>query len=557
MATVTVSRSGDRLIAVKQVPAAHAPNLEREAETLRRLDHPGAVRFVDLIETPDGGRALQTEFVSSDTWATRPATDPAERAAGVAALAEVVADLHDTGLAHCQINPSHVLHGDDDRPVLCGFRQATEATVENRRDDLVALADLCHDPALEPGPLVGKLSALADEARAGRLDVRELARRLAMVSDKRPAAVEPARAARAGRDRMDGPRTKRSRRRSLVVAAAVLGVSAAVLATGVWNRGRQATSAPMTVLHRAAPPVVPAGTEAGAGDGQTGETAAPGDGQTGEVADDAGSLIAAAADSVPAISENTATGADAAATRGSSPPNPAVAAGGHPTDPAANRASSPADPAAAAGEHPTATAAARTSSLPNAATTAGEHPTATAAARTSSLPNAATAAGEHPTATAAPPSPMIPGMLGPGAAAGPGLAGAAASSAMSSTAGGSLLPPTPIGMDRAPPDGLAGGEPGTVLEHGGRLYGVGAPGDFVETGDWDCDGEPTPAIVRPSTGDVVLFDAWPAPHQSISMPVRWEVENPTGAEAVAQGSCDLLRVYTPAGSRLFDPMADR
>ena len=490
MANVTVSRSGDRLIAVKQVPAAHVRNIEREAETLRRLDHPGVVRFVDLIETPDGGRALHTDFVNSDTWATRPFTDPTERAAGVAALADVVADLHDTGLAHGQIDPSHVLHGDGDRPVLCGFRLATEATVESRRDDLVALADLCHDPALEPGPLVGKLSALADEARAGRLDVRDLARRLAMVADKRPAPGEPT---RAGRDRVDGPRSKRSRRPSLVVVAAVLGASAAVLAAGVWTRGGQATSAPVTVVPGAAPPGVQASTEVG-------ETREPGGG---EATDVAGSPITDDADSAPATAENTPNNADPTTAENTT----------NSADPAATRASPP--------------------------------------------PNTAAATGEHPTATASTPASMIPGMFGPGVTAGPGLAGAAVGGAVNSAAGASLLPPTSSGADRPPPDGLAAHEPGTVLEHGGRLYGVGAPGDFVETGDWDCDGEPTPAIVRPSTGDVVLFDAWPAPNQSIAMPVRWEVHAPTGAEAVAHGSCHLLRVYTSAGSRLFDPMADR
>ena len=125
---------------------------------------------------------------------------------------------------------------------------------------------------------------------------------------------------------------------------------------------------------------------------------------------------------------------------------------------------------------------------------------------------------------------------------------------MDSTVNGSPLPPATGGTDREPPDGLAGHGVGAVLEHGGHLYGVGAPGDFVATGDWDCDGEPTPAIVRPSTGDVVLFNSWPGPRQSIAMPVRWEVDHPTGAEAVAHGSCYLLRVYTSAGSRLLDPM---
>lgn len=266
MAAVTVSRSGDRLIAVKQVPAAHVRDLEREAETLQRLDHPGVVRFVDLVETTDHGRALHTEFVSSDTWSTRPITDPAGRAAAVAAVAAVVGDLHDMGFAHCRIDPSHVLHGDGDRPVLCGFRQAAEATPENRRSDLVAIADLCHDPAMEHGPLAGKLSDLADAARAGRLDVRELARRLAMVPDKRSTASEPGRTAA---DDGTGRGHRARPRRRLLVVAAVLCASVAVAAAGIRSCGQQA-SAPVTITDGAAPltdpTMSPDSTSAEAGD---------------------------------------------------------------------------------------------------------------------------------------------------------------------------------------------------------------------------------------------------------------------------------------------------
>ena len=99
-------------------------------------------------------------------------------------------------------------------------------------------------------------------------------------------------------------------------------------------------------------------------------------------------------------------------------------------------------------------------------------------------------------------------------------------------------------------------EAAAVLEHGGRRYAVGAVGDFVATGDWDCDGEPTASIVRPSTGDVVVFDGWPGPGETISLPVRWKVDSATGAEAVPHGPCDLLRVYTTGGSQLFDPTRD-
>lgn len=451
MAVVTVSRAGDRLIAVKQVAAGRARDLEREAETIKRLDHPGLVRFVGLLETPDGGRALHTEFVSSDTWSTRPLNDPAERAAGLAVLAGVVADLHDLGVAHGQIDATHVLHGDGDRPVLCGLRLAAPVTAENRRDDLVAMADLCHDPALGEGPLAGKMSALADAVRAGRLDARELARRLDLLLDKRSGAPGPARHTR---ERTAGPRRERSRPRALVIVAAVLGASAAVLAAGIWSRS-QGTSAPATIID-------PAGTEA----------AAP------------------------------STGIDATHAN----PSGTVAARTAPAD-ADITSASPAGPAAAAGS-------------------------------TAYL------------------SPMIPGGAAPSSMARPSILTDMPGTAADPDASDPLLPPTLIPAQAQRPEDTASLQPGAVLEHGGSRYRVGTAGDFVATGDWDCDGQPTPAIIRPSTGHVVLFDTWPAAGQSVAMPVRWEVDAPTGAEAVDHGPCDLLRVYTPAGSRLLDPMED-
>ncbi len=422
---MTVSRSADRLIAVKQVPAERAGDIEREAGMLKRLHHPGVVRFVDVVDTPDGGRALHTEFVSSDTWATRPLTDSTERAAGAAALAAVVADLHDLGIAHCQLSPAHVLHGEDDRPVLCGLRLAAEASLSNRHADLVALADLCHDPGLEGGPLIPKLLSLADATRAGRLSARELARRLDLLLAKRSTAAEPIRAVGHG----SGGRLKnRSRHRSLMVAGALLAASAGALAVGIWSRGSQTTSTPATIIDGAEP--------------------------TDETGNQAGSIAAS-----PTLAS----------------PEPGFSA------------------------------------------------------------------------------PMVPGTIGRGFGAAPDRVGGSLDGDPGSVPSGSPLPPTADFDDRGLPENPAGHEAGAVLEYGGHRYGVGAPGDFVQTGDWDCDGQATPVIVRPSTGDVVLFDAWPTPNQSISMPVRWQVEAPTGAEAVSDGSCDLLRVYTTAGSKLFDP----
>ncbi len=476
---MTVSRSADRLIAVKQVPAERAGDIEREAEMLKSLDHPGVVRFVDVVDTPDGGRAMHTEFVSSDTWATRPLTDPAERAAGVAALAAVVADLHDLGIAHCQLGTAHVLHGEGDRPVLCGLRLASEASLSNRHADLVALAYLCHDPSLEGGPLIAKLSSLADATRAGRLSARELARRLDLLLAKRSTVAEPIRTAGGG---SGGRRKNRSRRRSLMVAGTLLAACVAALAVGIWSRGGQAVSTPATITDGTEPAD---GTEPTDGSSsQAGSIDAP---EAAEASDPMGAVTAASGD--------TANSGDTA-------------------------------PAAA---------------------TAASEDTADATANAGDTANAA-AGG-----LAASPAPMVPGILDRGSGTGSDQVGGSVGGDAIAAPSGSPLAPTADSVNLGRPEDPAGQETGAVLEHGGHRYGVGAPGDFVQTGDWDCDGQATPAIVRPSTGHVVLFDIWPAPDQSISMPVRWQVEAPTGAEAVSHGSCDLLRVYTTTGSKLFDP----
>ena len=435
VAAVTVSRSENRLIAVKQVPAERAAEIEREAELLRRLDHPGLVRFINIVETADGGRALHTEFVNSDTWATRPLTDPAERAAGMAALAAVVADLHQLGVAHLQLTPPHVLHGVDDRPVLCGLTLAAEATPEARQTDLAALGELCHDSSLGRGALAGKLASLADAARAGMLSARELARQFDMLAAKKPARSDPVRVTGGGRSA--GLR-RRFRPKSLVTAGAF--AVAVVVAFALGSR-----SGPLTPLSEAPAAMSPEGL-----------------------------IVTADAGPSQGIELSPIDG-----------PNPA-------------------DESAPTGQ---------------AALSDESAPTGQAA-----LSDESKAVGGTDQATALSPIDHT---------------GHAAEANAIDESG------VAVSIHEA----------AAVLEHGGRRYAVGAVGDFVETGDWDCDGQVTAAIVRPSTGGIVLFDAWPEPGKTIGLPVRWSVDSPTGAEAVAHGQCDLLRVYTTTGSRLFNPGA--
>lgn len=421
MAAVTVSRSEGRLIAVKQVPAERAADIQREADLLTRLDHPGLVRFVDIVETPEGGRALHTEFVNSDTWASRPLADPAERAAGMAALAAVVADLHQLGVAHLQLTPPHILHGENDLPVLCGLTSAAEATPENRHTDLAALADLCHDPALGRGALAGKLYSLADAARTGTLSARELARRLDMLATRRPTRAAPVRVAGGG---VLHSLKRRCRPKPLLRAGAVVVAVFAAFVIGA----RSGDPEP--------PPAAPA----------------------------------------PAQDEA---------------PNDSANSGQDPLDEY--------DPVDGTGP----------------------------VVEPELVSERDLIAEADPVA---PPDPITE----PGQIALPDLA----------------LPDPIAERDQI---AVSVREAAAVIEHGGRRYAIGATGDFVEVGDWDCDGQATAAIVRPSTGGVVLFDAWPGPGETISLPERWSVDSPTGADAVTHGQCDLLRVYTTAGSKLFNP----
>lgn len=79
----------------------------------------------------------------------------------------------------------------------------------------------------------------------------------------------------------------------------------------------------------------------------------------------------------------------------------------------------------------------------------------------------------------------------------------------------------------------------------GRRYRVGAPGDVIALGDWDCDGIATAAVLRPSTGSVHVFAAWAAPGQRASAVVLGTVDGATGI--VASTECGPPRVSTTSG----------
>lgn len=64
------------------------------------------------------------------------------------------------------------------------------------------------------------------------------------------------------------------------------------------------------------------------------------------------------------------------------------------------------------------------------------------------------------------------------------------------TTGNRIWPAEPVSVE------------GTVVSVGGRRWAVGSPGDVVVVGDWDCDGAPTPAVLRTVDGGFYVFDHW-------------------------------------------------
>lgn len=86
-----------------------------------------------------------------------------------------------------------------------------------------------------------------------------------------------------------------------------------------------------------------------------------------------------------------------------------------------------------------------------------------------------------------------------------------------------------------------------VIRAGWRRWAVGSAGDVVALGDWNCDGATTPAVLRPETGGVFVFDLWaPSAEPHAARPVRM-VPGAVGLEA---RGCGHAAVHLSDGSVL-------
>lgn len=245
MTGITVTRAGERLLAVKRAAPGEEDRRRREATLLGRLDHPGVVQFVELLEDPE--LELRLDYAGTDTWARTPPTGADAIIEGLAAVTSTVADLHEMGTAHGSLAAAHIIVGPDRRPVLCGLADAAPADAGSRAEDLAALADLIDEVgAAGPADLGPGLARTAAAARDGGLSARQLT---AELNRLRPGGV--------ARVRRLHPRL--SARGTAAVALATVAFGALTLA--VWPSGAApvpveiAVDSPVTSPSVAAPDV--------------------------------------------------------------------------------------------------------------------------------------------------------------------------------------------------------------------------------------------------------------------------------------------------------------
>ena len=112
---------GGREVAIKMFPPEYEEDHERrarflrEAEALRRLDHPGIVSFLDLLEV-DERRFIVMERVRGRSLIEEIAEGPfpPKKVRRIARdLAEVLAAVHAEGIVHRDLKPSNVMLSDD------------------------------------------------------------------------------------------------------------------------------------------------------------------------------------------------------------------------------------------------------------------------------------------------------------------------------------------------------------------------------------------------------------------------------------------------------------
>lgn len=504
MSGVAVSRIGDRVVAVHEADPG-TPDAERllnAAATLGRVSHPCVVELVEVQTEPTV--RLATGFVSTDSWADHP--PPADEAvARFAQLCSVLADLHESGIVHGALESRHVLVCGDGRSVVCGFGDSGPATQESVARDLAALADVADELAsARPGRPIAALESVSRDLRRGRLGARTATLRL---------------------DRMD-QRSAADGTSDVSLRSRLAGVSAP-RRLGLGGRGS---------LRKAS------GLRRGRSANEPDPVTMPDD---------------TAAESRLATARGTAAHMCSAHTAADVADLGRQAAG--------RAAGLRAGPGSGAAENGWRRRLVRVSpalaGLGGLAVLGLAVVTLTGDRDTAAVPSSPSPGTDQETpitadgsgSTADGSGSALPGSIAATApadgAVGVGTAGSAAGTAGADGNAAAAEDPEPGGGAQPQAHETAAGTP--EVEHNGRRYAVGRPGDLVLLGDWSCDGTKTPAVLRPASGEVAVFARWPTAGSALRPDLVEIVQGAIDLAVDEATACDRLRIHTPDGSRLL------
>jgi hypothetical protein len=85
---------------------------------------------------------------------------------------------------------------------------------------------------------------------------------------------------------------------------------------------------------------------------------------------------------------------------------------------------------------------------------------------------------------------------------------------------------------------------GQIITVGDERFEVGQPGDEIVLRDWDCDGQPTPALLRRRTGEVFVFTKWDRSADVVIGPNATVVGAQRLVADAPAGACSGLSVHT-------------
>jgi tRNA A-37 threonylcarbamoyl transferase component Bud32 len=524
---VRTEEADDGLVVVKEARSdGDVARLTREAAMLARCRHPGVVDLLGVEE-----RSLRLRH--SGTALVRLGPFPLDHAAGiVCAVADVVNALHRLGVVHGDLEAAHVLLDDRGRPRLCGFGQASERTDDGAADDVAAIGRL----------LASLLRAGGDLPWANP-----------------PAGVRRSSRQRQARKELDAivaQATRERRDQRLTARQLAKAVHAAVPECSLPS--------PSTPAGPATPWYVelPADIDPTADLGWTTDdltwlaAAAEDDRSADELAADAGPYAGLGAlDQLDEDGTNADWAALAAAPEAVTGPLPVFTA---PPDEPRERARIEHDAPPPPPPGPNVP-------LPDRVATdeqRGRLPLARAAALLVVLAlgmvggvagaRAVRPLGSDPVSAADPTTTTT--TTAPATSPSDQAATTTTATTASSPWPAACTIPQPTGPDvdgDGCPEEIA--LDGRTAQVGSVAVQLGQEGDLVVLGDWDCDGVATPALLRPSTGEVFVFPEW-----RLDAPVEVEaatvVPDATGIEA-GPGGCPAPVVATPAGARTIEVAA--